>query len=122
MVIRSAEGVDVLHIPPAVRSARGINITATRGGIVGLAYHLRHIMGLDQRYLYAESRSERYQLPSMPDGLGISEIIREARERSTYTLQRRTSRGSALFARRKVGGVVHLHPATPNVTALAGFA
>ena len=37
----------MLHIPPAARNARGVNITATRGGdIAGLAYHLEHIMGL----------------------------------------------------------------------------
>ena len=76
MVKRSAEGVDVLYIPPAVRNARGVNIIATGGGIVGLAYRLGHIMGLGQRYLYADSRSKRHQLPSMPDELGISEIFR----------------------------------------------
>ena len=96
MVIRSAESVDFLHIPSATRNARGVNITALGGGIVGLDYHLGHIMGLGQRYLYADSRNEGNQLPSMPDGLGISEILggaRAAEERPTYILQRRTSRG-----------------------------
>ena len=51
MVARSAESVDVLHIPPAVSSMWGVNETTKGESIAGFAHHLGHIMGLGQRYL-----------------------------------------------------------------------